>query len=456
MYYIGIDIGSSFMKYALLDMNEKTVVEMQKNPTPNKIQMDANYKFEIPAQKILQELQEKIHYFIDKYQEIEGIVFSTQMHGYVYQTNSTEDMYVSWQDTRCLMPQKDSQITYLETLKTLIPKERMESSGVYMKPSLGLCNLYTQLQQEGDLEKDGTLYTLGSYIIHTLTGNNICHMTNAAPLGLVHLAKREWDKDLLQTLGLNNIQLPEIAKSDFQVCGVYAYGGQELKLFPDFGDQQCAILGATTLEENAVVNIATAAQVSVITNELHPGNYEIRPFFEGKYINTISNMPSGRNLDVLISFVQKTIKSVCNIEVSKSQVWAGIDTTQPWNEKLSVNTSFFPISQIHEGGSISGITNDNLNFDAVILSCFYDMAKTYWKHILELQGNQSVQKIICAGGVSWKQERLVSIIGEVAQKECCVSAFEDEVVFGLYSLAQVCCKMRPALEEKTIVDLKLK
>ena len=84
------------------------------------------------------------------------------MHGFVYRTGQTpEPVYVSWQDMRCLH-QKSPGLTYLGYLQELFSKEDMEDCGVCIKPSLGLCNLYTMLEENPGLDRNGTLYTLGS------------------------------------------------------------------------------------------------------------------------------------------------------------------------------------------------------------------------------------------------------------------------------------------------------
>ena len=47
----------------------------------------------------------------------------------------------------------------MDSLAADISRQDMENHGVYIKPSLGLCNLYTLLEEE-DLLRDGELFTL--------------------------------------------------------------------------------------------------------------------------------------------------------------------------------------------------------------------------------------------------------------------------------------------------------
>lgn len=57
------------------------------------------------------------------------------------------DTYVSWQDTRCLGRCGEGQDTYISILHKLISDD-LKPNGVHLKPSLGLCNLYTLLKEE--------------------------------------------------------------------------------------------------------------------------------------------------------------------------------------------------------------------------------------------------------------------------------------------------------------------
>ena len=183
MKYIGIDVGSSFLKAVLLDLENDRITDSRSFPSPKKIQGQDSLLFEIPALQISDSIKQLIDGYTSQYNDIEGVILSTQMHGFVYSVPGREDRYISWQDMRCMGNMKDDMQTYIQWLEKEVPAQDMENNGVYIKPSLGLCNLYT-LIHETDIPEDGVLYTLGSYVITQLTGNNICHISNAAPLGL--------------------------------------------------------------------------------------------------------------------------------------------------------------------------------------------------------------------------------------------------------------------------------
>lgn len=73
----------------------------------------------------------------------QGIILSTQMHGFVLSDpDYGPDVYISWQDARCLCPMPGTNGSYLAYLEKLISPDLMRSTGVYLKPALGMCNLF--------------------------------------------------------------------------------------------------------------------------------------------------------------------------------------------------------------------------------------------------------------------------------------------------------------------------
>ena len=433
-----IDIGSSFVKAALIDTAEGTVVEEKKMPAPAKRENADPLLFEIGADSYVQILRDMLEEYTDKYPDTDSLLISTQMHGFIYRTEGMDPVYVSWQDMRCLH-EKESGRTWLDDLHTIFPKEEMRSQGVDIKPSLGLCNLYTLLAEHPEVPRDGELYTLGSYLIYALTGKNICHATNAAPLGLLDVEKKCFSERILRKAGFERMHLPQLAESDVQCCGTCCFHGREIRVYPDFGDQQTAIMGSAIREGEGFINIATAAQVGSVRSDFVPGNYEIRPYFNGQYLYVISNMPAGRGLDVLADFLKDTVRKLTGAELTTAQFWTG--AAQYFREDpegIQVDMSFYPQPAKLDGGEIRGIFSYNLNLGTLISAAFTDMARTYRKNLEILSEGGRLSGLVCAGGVSWKQPELVRKIAAETGLPCRLSVSDDEAMEGLFHLALMC------------------
>ena len=397
--------------------------------------------------------------FTAKYRDIVGVVFCTQMHGFVYATQCKANKYVSWQDMRCLNMASEKSENYMDLLRKKFSYEEMKCCGVYIKPSLGMCNLWTLFQTE-NLTRNGELYTLGSYILSKLTGKNTCHPQNAAPLGFFNVLESKWDYRIIKDCGFQDLRLPAIAQDDFKPVGELLSNGLTLTVFPDYGDQQSSVLGSMADYGDAVINISTGAQVVVPTRTFAASiEYETRPYFEGTFIKTISNMPGGRGLDVLVNFLRTAVQEITGDKVPVENVWNAVHKSfKPEANGIRVDTCFYPVPGNLGGGKIQGILPSNLNLSSLFAAAFLDMGLTYYENIMKITADNSIDRIICAGGVSWKTPELLKTIedvfrikeeasdGEFQKKpnttkqktKCLLSAIEDEALCGLFRSALVC------------------
>lgn len=345
--------------------------------------------------------------------------------------------------------------SHLEFLQQIIPPEAIARGGVPVKPSLALCNLWTMLQEDSSLPRNGTLYTLGSYIIHQLTGNNICHLTNAAPTGMVDVVERIWNHPLLSRLGLDGIKLPSLTEQDFQPCGTMSCGERALPIYPDWGDQQISVLGCMAEDDDAVINIATGAQVVVPTDRFEPGPYETRPYFEKGFYRTISNMPAGRGLAVLVRLLCQAAGKAVGAEMPETRMWNAILDGFVFDPKgIAVDTCIFPVPGKLEGGGIRGIGPENLTLSSLFSAAYADMAETYWRNIQIIKPAEHISRLICAGGVSWTPPHLVAAIEHVSGKPCRLSPIADEAMSGLFRAALVCSGVCRNLRDKPELRLK--
>lgn len=434
-----VDLGSSYVKSAILDMESGRVLEEEKRQSPARKIYEDKLLFEVPAVEYVEIVKDLLERWSKRYRDLDSLLLSTQMHGFIYEVPGEEDpVYISWQDMRCLHLRPGGG-TYLEWLQSQLSRQDMEDCGVYLKPSLGLCNLHTFLEENPSIVRGGTLYTLGSYVIRKLTGHNICHISNAAPWGLVDVKHGRWSGELLKRMGFEDIKLPTLAETDFQSCGSILMNGCRIQVYPDYGDQQIAVLGSMPEEGEGLINIATASQVSRISEDFCCGAYEIRPFFEGRFLNTISNMPSGRGLDVLVRFLTESVELLTGRKLEIGEFWECVEKQFDYNPQgLLADMSFYATPSKLDGGEIRGITQNNLSVNSLFSAAFCDMAKTYRSNLEVLFGGHPMKQLVCSGGVSWKRPELVEIISHITGCPCRLSVSDDEALEGLYRAA-LCC-----------------
>ncbi len=447
---ITLDIGSTFIKAAVFDVEVEKILYTEKCHTPAKRPDPDPAVFENDAQALLNAVREVVHRCARAYPDAGGLLMSTQQHGCVLCHPGLEaDTYISWQDTRCLHTDPETGKSYLEELEELLPPGVMENTGVPVKPALALCNLYALFRQ-GKLERGGEarVYTLGAYLIEKLTGNSVCHITNAAPMGFANILEGTWRHDILARVGLDFFQLPRITR-DLGCCGVYRDGEVELKVYPDVGDVQTSVYGTGARSGDMIVNIATSGQLVYITDRYVPGSYEIRPYYDGNYCNVISRMPGGRNFDVQIDYLRDVGERIFGQSLSRETVWERIQALDSdWREDggLTVDCSFYELPDRLAGGSIGGIDHVNLTLEHVIHATAKDFGRQYRRFAEQLCDYARFSgSLYLSGGAILKNPILRQAVTEAMDIPHTVAASADEVYGGLFKLAKKCVDGRETI-----------
>ena len=91
--------------------------------------------------------------------------------------------------------------------------------------------------------------------------------------------------------------------------GELALPGRRIPCYPALGDQQCALYGIDLQEDELSLNVSTGSQVSRITRQLDLGPYQSRRYVDDLYLNTITHLPAGRSLNVLVDLLTELSKA---------------------------------------------------------------------------------------------------------------------------------------------------
>lgn len=442
MNFIAVDIGSTFIKAAIFDLTYSKVIYTRKFRTPEKLASDDPQAYEIDAERIAVIIKDIIEKCLQITDGIGGVLFSTQQHGCVLRHPDIScDTYISWQDSRCLKTDPETGRPYIKELEDILPPEIMEKTGVPIKPALALCNLYALFKEKKlDRSKETIVYTLGSYIIEQLCGNNICHITNAAPMGFVNLHTQEWDHTILERAGLDFVELPKIC-SDLSRCGSYHCGGMEIPIYPDLGDVQTSVYSTGAESGDLVANIGTAGQIIMIRDDFSPGNYEIRPYYDNNYCYVISRMPGGRNFDVQIEYLQSVGEKIFGVSLERDEIWKRIQSrcTLKDTDGLEVDCGFYELPDRLADGKILHINNINFTPENVLMATAKDYGKQYKRFAERLYGEKEFTgTLYFTGGAVAKNPFLKDAIKAEMGIDNMVSAAQDEVYDGMFKLAKRC------------------
>ena len=251
------------MKDLYIDVGSTNVKWMESNsPTLHLVAFPPAEREEYPYYEVCHEkIFEKIKTIIETC-NANRVFFSVQMHGYVLLKNGKAvTPYISWRDERG---------------KFLTPNFNLTKEyGVDIKPNLPRLSLQAQTVDFDEF------CTLGSYLVYRLTGENVTHITDGAASGFFNVKEKTCDKV--------NFKLPRVTYS-VKAVGYY----KNTIICTPVGDQQATVLGSVEKDyEGIVLNLGTAGQMCCIKKGFVSGNYESRPFFNGKTLCTVTRLIGG-------------------------------------------------------------------------------------------------------------------------------------------------------------------
>ena len=434
MSFLGIDIGTSYLKGAILDVDRGRFRNVTRVPFPEPIHDLNSLYYEHSPDIIAHAIEGLIADLAQEAGTCDGIVICSQMSSTVLVDSDgiARSNCVGWRDQRALIEHPSGQGRYFDIVKQRISPAQLRSLGNEMPVGSPACFLFWASQQ-ANLPPGLRPMSLGSYVVHRLCGS--CageEPTNAMAFGLLDLTTISWHKEVIEQLGLQRYDWPEIVPLG-QVVGFYRVAGKRIPCYTPIGDHQCALLGAMIEEDDLSINISTGSQVSRVTHGLELGNYQSRPFFEGQFTNTLSHLPAGRALNVLVDLLTELGK-LSGMLVEDPWKWITLATESAGKSDLEVRTSFFA-GPAGESGAISNISERNLQVGTLFLAAFEDMAQNYWSAANRIWPEHSWRRVILTGGLANKLPALRKAIQKRFQGEILLSQSTEETMCGLLLLA---------------------
>jgi len=448
MLVLGIDIGSSFIKSSILDPGRGIIGKTYNVPTPDFIDTQGNIK-EIP----IDALAYTVRMIIDEAMAADcpdGIIISSQMHGYILMDEAGKPTgnYISWQDMRGLDYPGGNGGDAIAEINARIPPDLLAKNGVTLKNNLSLVPLYCA-RQKGEIRGKPYFAMLGDALIRLLSGSPApIHPTMAASTGLYDLTSGNWNKELIKSLGLEEIIFPRVYDGKEPVT-VFCHGsGKHIPIYAVVGDNQAAILGSKAGEGSVVLNIGTGGQICYIDKGLRFGNYETRPYFNGMSLRVLPQLPSGRSLSILMDFMIDAgtrLFGITDCNSNDAALWDRVnelaeqaegEPTGNGTAPLSVDMDFFSVDS-SGGGSIKGIKTGNLNAGSLFYGAYSSMANEYRASYERLfaEGEGKASMVVCTGGVLQKTPLLVKMIGKCFDIPCVLASSSEDVMSGLMRLA---------------------
>lgn len=433
MITIAIDIGASFLKGARISSDGAIEAYVEKDAAPSPEETGLKIERTLEAvRKLLEELAEC-------HQEY-TLAISTEMHGFIIADEQGRPMtdYVSWQ-TEYGNNFDENGETFFAGYCSLAGADWVRRTGMPARAGLPSVNLYFLLKT-GRLNDAGSgkvyFYTLGDYLIRKLTGTQpVIHTTNAAATGLYDVVGSRWCKEIIRAIGADGIIFPEVVADNRSAA--LNIEGKAAYILPAIGDQQAALLGSGLAKESELsVNFGTGAQISVLTDKAELSDqYQLRPFFGGKYLKTIPHIPSGRALNVYIRFIREIAQWYGQ---SGDDVWELVaEKTQAGQDgSLALDMGFFsnPVSK-GTRGSIGNIGEEDFSVGNLFSSAFRTMAENV-QSLYPRLGLSQPRKLIFSGGVARKNRLFREQVIKYFNPTEGYTVAEQETMKGLFLFAK--------------------
>jgi sugar (pentulose or hexulose) kinase len=449
MAFIGLDIGTSFIKGGVLDLDNLDLQYIQRVPFPDILPSLQQGYYEYDPQAVIEAVHELLDDLILHAGACEGLVMCGQMHGLVMcdangQPHST---LTTWQDQRVLEPHPSGKGSYFDVMTQQLYPEDIRQMGNELRPGQPVGLLFWLAQQERLPEKHLYLASLPDFVLA-----NLCHVppvtevTHAMSHGALNLETLDWHWGVLQELGLAHLRWAEI-RPQGSVVGKLGINGRDLVCYTPVGDYQCALAGALLRPDELSLNISTGSQASLLRPAVEFGDFQTRPFFDGRFLIGITHIPAGRSLSLLVGLLS---------ELAEAQ---GITLSDPWPYIIQAATStkttsmqadlaFFN-SSCGDHGEITSIREEELTVGHLFRAAFQNMADNYYASAIRLSPDRNWNNIVFSGGLAQKIPVLREMICDrfkVGYRMCPTS---EDTLLGLMALALAFSGRAPSVGEAT-------
>ena len=396
MRCIGIDIGSSSIKGAVLDPASGRVERIERAAFPDPVPGLAPGAHEVPLDAILLGARKVIDALLRTAPDARQLRVSSQMGGVVLLDAQGRPLtrYLSWRDQRTLRAAGDGAPPTLDRLRAAWSDATFEQLGKELKPG-STTALLRCLADAGALPRGATPATIGDYVVADLCAAPArMHRTHA--IGLLDLRSGDWHHDAFDAAGIGGLRWPALA-DEHEPVGQARLDGRSLDCFAAIGDQQAALFGIDLEPGELSVNCSTGSQVSLITPHFQPGDCQSRCWFGGSFLNTVTHIPAGRSLAVLEALLTE-LPRAAGLELTQSWRLIAEATETATGGGLVCDLGFFA-SAMGDQGRIERITTENLTAGNLFCAAFDFMADSYLACSRRLAATPSWSRLAISGGL---------------------------------------------------------
>jgi len=295
-----LDAGGTFLKGSILRGEGLATVQREAMPTFIEIEPGAK---EIDPEDIASRLDRLILKMSSEFGPPTSVRLTGQMGGLVLLDLNGRPLtnVRSWQDTRTLYSEQNTPSTW-EVFRSDHLSDFFQVNGYDIKPSTTVVQLLNQLSINRVNEPFRPLTLLG-YLSNHLAGTldrPTVHISDAAATGMYDIFGEQFNFDAIGKLTKFSV-MPQVQRS---YVPIEVGSKNSVPVMVGVGDQQASLFGVELNADSIVVNVGTGGQVASLipdTPNRSTNGIQIRPYFFGSKISTITHLPAGRITSRLVS-----------------------------------------------------------------------------------------------------------------------------------------------------------
>lgn len=315
MSFVGLDVGGTYLKAAWL-AGGRVDGPVHRLSVPSFLDTSGPERELDPAAlmaSVLALLDEAIGNSVPQ-----GILVTGQMAGVAFTNSEGRGVapIITWQDTR---------VTDLEAIRRELSSAEIARLGESIRVGLPLVTLNAM-----GVPAEARLTSLIGYVAGSLSNTfaSRVHTTDAASWGLLDVSRGSWSAHATRLAGIRQEDLPRVT-SEVRAVGTSSRFGAPVLCA--VGDQQSSLMGAGLTAGVVSVNLATGCQVSVLSGSC-ASPAQVRPYFYGSYLHTVTHLPAGRLLT-------SAIAHACGSSESEDWAWA----LEHWRESDEIARAVFAV-----------------------------------------------------------------------------------------------------------------
>ncbi len=419
--FIGIDVGTSFIKGAVIDAEKPALSHTERIAFPPFLSGLPHGHREADPAEIFLAVDDLLARLMPLAGRCEGLLLCGQMQGFVLVNGRGEPAgnFVSWLDQRASGEEFDE-------IRNCITSEERHQLGNELRPGIALPLLFW-LKRHGALPRGNvTPVSIADMITARLCGTlPAMDPTQAAAFGALRLDTLAWHQQVIGKLGLDSLRWPEVRPSG-SVAGTW----RGIPCYAAVGDQQCSLAGALLRDRELSVNISTGSQVSLIGDWSPHEEHQTRPYFDGRSLRTITHIPAGRALGALVGLLTELGGA------PRGDAWRQIETAvaSVGSTDLRASIAFSPGPCGH-AGFLENLHEGNMSIGHLFRAAFESMARNYHACARRLDPLGTAERVVFSGGVARRFEILRDLVGAALNLPYRLSPHPEDSLFGLLVLS---------------------